>query len=283
MRNLYLFILMIVLSCGDHNQNNEMVSADAALVSVPNEKEMNHLLPPPPPDEESQKESEPQPIPKKIIKKGRLEIEVGDINKSQKTILENLKKTNAYNEGEFFSNSEEQEMLKMTIRVPNQNFDALMQSFGNDLGNVISKNVGSEDVTEEYTDVTIRLENKLTYLEKYRELVKKSTSTKDILEIQEKIRGLEEEIESSKGRLKFIDDRVKYSTLELTLIKNKPRNSVTSKIGFGSQFTDSVAEGWNNFVGFILGLISFWPFLLIIPIVIFVIRKWRKRKMEAKQ
>lgn len=172
MRNLYLFILVIALSCGEHSQNNEMISADAALISVPNEKEMNHLLPPPSPNE-NQQESEPRLVSKKIIKKGNLEVEVGDINQSRKTILDNIKKTNAYNEGEFFSNSEDQEILKMTIRVPNQNFDALMQSFGNDLGNVISKNVGSEDVTEEYTDVSIRLENKLTYLEKYRELVKK--------------------------------------------------------------------------------------------------------------
>lgn len=276
MQKLYLFILVILFSCNDHYQNNEMISADAALVSIPDEKEMNQPLPPPS-HNESQKGSEPKLISNKIIKKGRLEIEVGDIHKSQKTILENLKKTSAYNESEFFSNTEEQEILRMTIRVPNQNFDALLQSFGNDIGNVISKNIGTEDVTEEYTDVAIRMENKLTYLEKYRELVKKSTSTKDILEIQEKIRGLEEEIESSKGRLKFIDDRVKYSTLELTLIKNKPRNSVTSKIGFGSQFGDSLAQGWNNFVGFILGLISFWPFLLIIPFIIILIRKWRKR------
>ncbi|WP_083391928.1 DUF4349 domain-containing protein [Epilithonimonas lactis] len=59
----------------------------------------------------------------------------------------------------------------------------------------------------------MRLENKLTYLEKYRDLLKKSNSTKDILEIQENIRALEEEIESSKGRLKFIDDKVKYSII----------------------------------------------------------------------
>lgn len=284
MRKIYLlFLFATILSCGKNN-NHEMISADLALVDNVSAKSesSDKLLPPPNLIEEKTPSDNPQKISQKIIKTGRIEIEVGDINKAQKIITDNFKKLDAYKQGEFFSNSEEQEMLKMTIRVPNENFDNLLQSMDEGIGNVISKNIGTDDVTEEYTDVSIRLENKLTYLEKYRDLLKKSTNTKDILEIQENIRNLEEEIESSKGRLKFIDDKVKYSTIELTLIKNKPRNSVTSKIGFGSQFVDSVAQGWNNFVGFILGLITYWPFLLIIPIIIILFRKWRNRKRKSK-
>ncbi len=284
MRNLYLLIIVFFISCGKQDHHNEAVSMDAALVSVMDETEVEKS--PPPPNRISEKvasPSEPQKISSKIIKNGRIEIEVGDITKSQKIITENLKKNNAYKQGEFFSNNEDQETLKMTIRVPNQNFDNLLQSMDQGLGNVISKNISTDDVTEEYTDVSIRLQNKLTYLEKYRDLLKKSNSTKDILEIQENIRALEEEIESSKGRLKFIDDKVKYSTIELSLIKNKPRDSVTSKIGFGSQFADSIAAGWNNFIGFVLGLISYWPFLLIIPILIIIFRKWRKRRIKSKE
>ncbi|MPT32258.1 MAG: DUF4349 domain-containing protein [Chryseobacterium sp.] len=283
MRKIYfLFLFATILSCGKQDNYDKLETVSAmATVSEPSEMDAK-LLPSPESVQEKEISDNSQKIPKKIIKTGRIEIEVGDINKAQKIIVENLKKLNAYKQGEFFSNSEEQEMLKITIRVPNENFDNLLQSMDEGLGNVISKNIGTDDVTEEYTDVSIRLENKLAYLEKYRELLKKSTNTKDILEIQENIRNLEEEIESSKGRLKFIDDKVKYSTIELTLIKNKPRNSVTSKIGFGSQFVDSVAQGWNNFVGFILGLISYWPFLLIIPILIILFRKWRNRKRKSK-
>ncbi len=61
----------------------------------------------------------------------------------------------------------------MEIRVPNQNFDGLINSFSEGIGSVTQKNIRAEDVTEEYTDVAIRLENKLTYLEKYRELLKR--------------------------------------------------------------------------------------------------------------
>ncbi|WP_449399541.1 DUF4349 domain-containing protein [Chryseobacterium wanjuense] len=166
----------------------------------------------------------------------------------------------------------------MTIRVPHQNFDALVNSFSDGIGSVLSKNISSDDVTEEYTNVAIRLANKKIYLEKYRDMLKNAATTKDMLEIQENIRELEDEIDVSEGRLRLIDDRVKYSTLNLGLYKEKVRSSTTSKIGFGSRFGDSVTEGWNSFVVFFLGVISLWPFFLLIPVVIFLWRKWRLKK-----
>ena len=219
-------------------------------------------------------------ILKKVIKNGEMEIQVGEIKKAQNQVSEILKKNKAYIQSERFNNNDTAENLNLTIRVPHQNFDALINSFSNGVGSVLSKNISSDDVTEEYTDVSIKLENKKIYLEKYRDMLRGAKTTKDMLEIQENIRELEDEIDVSEGRLRFIDDRVNYSTLELMLYKEKVRSSTTSKIGFGSRFGDSVTEGWNSFVAFFLGIISFWPFLLLIPIAIFVWKKRRKNRVE---
>lgn len=221
-------------------------------------------------------------IAKKIIKNGDMMIDVADIKSAQEKVQNLVKSNKGYIQNENYSNNERETTVSMEIRIPNQNFDSLINSFSDGIGSITQKNIRVEDVTEEYTDVSIRLKNKLVYLEKYRDLLKRSASTKDLLEIQEKIRGLEEEIESSEGRLRYIDDQVNYSTLDLTLTKEKPRNTVTSKIGFGSRFVDSLANGWNGFVNFLLGIISFWPFLLIIPLIIFLFKKWRQRKSLKK-
>ena len=219
---------------------------------------------------------------KKIIKSGDITIDVSDIKTAQEKIQNSIKNNKAYIQNEKFYNSETQTTLSMEIRIPNENFDRLVNSFSDGIGSITQKNIRVEDVTEEYTDVSIRLKNKLVYLEKYRDLLKRSASTKDLLEIQEKIRGLEEEIESSEGRLRYIDDQVSYSTLDLTLIREKPRNTVTSKIGFGSRLVDSIANGWNIFVNFSLEIVSLWPFLFIIPIIILFWKKWRKRKSKKE-
>ncbi|WP_336959920.1 DUF4349 domain-containing protein [Chryseobacterium contaminans] len=217
-------------------------------------------------------------ISRKIIKNGNMRIQVGEIKKAQTLVSEILKKNNAYIQKEEFRNTDVDENLDLTIRVPHKSFDTLINSFSDGLGSVLSKNVSSDDVTEEYTDVSIKLANKKIYLEKYRDMLKSAANTKDMLEIQEKIRGLEDEIDVAEGRLRFIDDRVNYSTLNLSLYKEKVRSSATSKIGFGSRFADSITEGWNSFVAFLLGIISFWPFFLLLPLIIILWRKWKKKK-----
>ena len=219
-------------------------------------------------------------ISKKVIKNGEIEIQVGEIKKAQNQVSEILKKNKAYIQSERFSNNDTAENLNLTIRVPHQNFDALINSFSDGVGSVLSKNVSSDDVTQEYTDVSIKLENKKIYLEKYRDMLRSAKTTKDMLEIQENIRELEDEIDVSEGRLRFIDDRVNYSTLDLILYKEKVRSSTTSKVGFGSQFGDSITEGWNSFVAFFLGLISLWPFLLLIPVIVIMWKRWRKNRKK---
>ena len=103
----------------------------------------------------------------------------------------------------------------LLLRIPNTKFDSLVNLLEIGIGTLESKNLTSKDVTEEYTDLNIRLENSLAYVIQYKEILKKSKTVKEILEVQEKIRRIEEEIESKKGRIKYLDDKVKYSTLSI--------------------------------------------------------------------
>ena len=297
MKNIiFVLFCFIIFSC---NKSDAVADKSISAMTVIEDEdkakssEMDMLVPPPPPNEEPSKQpisaatSNSTPIanskktaiiPKKIIRNGEMEIQVGEIKKAHQKINEMIKNNKAYIQSERFSNNDTAENLNLTIRVPHQNFDALINSFSDGVGSVLSKNVSSDDVTEEYTDVSIKLENKKIYLEKYRDMLKSAKTTKDMLEIQENIRELEDEIDVSEGRLRFIDDRVNYSTLNLNLFKEKVRTSATSKIGFGSRFGDSVTEGWNSFVAFFLGLISLWPFLLLIPVIVLIWKKWRRNR-----
>lgn len=285
MKNLFLLLFCLSLSnCSKSGSNKHSVNTEIAQSK--NEAPMAILevasVPIPPPMEtpamEPTSPKKTDTISRKIIKNGDMRIQVGDIKKAQTQVNDILKSNKAYIQNEEFKNTDIDENLDLTIRVPHKNFDALVNSFSDGVGSVLSKNISSDDVTEEYTDVSIKLANKRIYLEKYRDMLRNAATTKDMLEIQENIRELEDEIDVSEGRLRFIDDRVNYSTLNLSLYKEKVRSSATSKIGFGSRFVDSLTEGWNSFVGFFLGIISLWPFLLLIPVIIFLWRRWRSRK-----
>ena len=278
---IFSLFLLVFLNC---SKTDKYSTVNASLIDVIPESP-SKMETPPPPMEVAKNEvpgevispKKTDTISKKIIKNGDMEIAVSNLLEAKNKISEIIKNNKAYLQSETFRNSDTSENINLVIRVPHQNFDAIINSFSDGIGSVEAKTVKAEDVTEEYTDVSIKLENKRIYLEKYREMLKNAASTKDMLEIQENIRALEDEIDVAEGRLRFIDDRVNYSTLELLLFKEKARSSATSKIGFGSRFGDSIAEGWNSFVSFLLGLISFWPFFIIIPLLIFAWKKWRRK------
>lgn len=291
MKKIFIPLSLLLLFNCNKSENQEEVKTQLMEV-ISDDK----VPPPPPPKQEvpisamvSAKEEnteskvlvpENNVIAKKIIKNGEIEIQVGDIKKAQNQTTAIVKKNNAYIQTERFVNTDIDERLFLTIRVPHKNFDGLINSFSNGIGSVLSKSISSDDVTEEYTDVSIKLGNKKIYLEKYRDMLRSAKTTKDMLEIQENIRELEDEIDVSEGRLRIIDDRVNYSTLNLVLYKEKVRSSTTSNISFGSRFGDSFTEGWNSFVAFFLRIISFWPFFLLIPIIILIWRKWQKSRLK---
>lgn len=277
--SLIILLTISFLACSKTDQYGNTTKVNAKLIDILPEN--NQSTSPPPLKEEVSDKNKVQNNSKKIIKNGEMTIAVAKIADAKSQVERILKKFDAYSQNETFRNSDTSEDLNLIIRVPSQNFDALINSFSNGIGSVEFKSIKADDVTEEYTEVSIRLANKKIYLDKYREMLKKASTTKDILEVQENIRALEDEIDVAEGRLRFIDDRVNYSTLNLNLHKEKIRSSATSKIGFGNRFGDSLTEGWNTFVSFFLGIISFWPFLIFLPFVVFLWRKW-KVKNKAK-
>lgn len=288
---IFLLSGLILINCSKPSGEKHEAKADLMEVLTEDRAPSPAAAPPPPPlsisekivsdengtNKDVQSSKKTDTISKKIIKNGDMKIQVGDIKKAQSQVNEIIRKNSAYVQKEEFQNTDMDDNLTLIIRVPHKNFDKLVRSFSNGVGSVLSKNISSNDVTEEYTDVAIKLANKKIYLEKYRDMLKSAATTKDMLEIQENIRELEDEIDVAEGRLRFIDDRVNYSTLNLNLYKEKVRSSATSKIGFGSRFADSVTEGWNSFISFLLGIISLWPFFLIIPVIVFIWRKWKSK------
>lgn len=221
----------------------------------------------------------------KIIKDGSISIKTNDINASKKGIDILLKKFNAYYEKENLENNEESISYDLKIRVPANNFERLISSLENGKDEIRSKSIQARDVTEEYVDIETRLTNKRVYLKRYKELLSKASTVKDILAIEENISKLQEEIESKEGRLKYLSDQVSFSTLELNLYKEKEFiYKAQPQDKFSERVKTSLNKGWKSVVNFALWTITKWP-LLILTIVGFfgfrrIIKKRRSRKAQ---
>ena len=219
---------------------------------------------------------------KKIIKDGTITIRTDDILATKKGIDDQLKKMNAYYESEDLQNNDETISYALKIRVPANNFELLISNIENGKDEIKSKNIQARDVSEEYVDIEARLTNKREYLKRYREILSKALTVKDILAIEENIRTLQEEIESKEGRLKYLSDQVAFCTLNLNLYKNvefiyKPQQQDK----FSERVKTSLSSGWTSVINFILWIITLWPYIiLIITIYIVIKRLFKKRKNE---
>jgi len=223
--------------------------------------------------------TEVQLTEQKVIRNGVMNIKVDDALKAKTEIDVILSKYKAYIGNEQFNNTDYSANYYIQIRVPAENLDALVGELEGLKGQVTNKSINATDVTEEYIDLETRLKNKRSYLDQYRELLKTARTVEDILKVREQIRILEEEIESVEGRLKYLRNQVSLSTLDLTLTQEKDYvYRPDRKINFFERLKESLSAGWYGFIDFCLRLIGLWPFWLVLIILIWLLRRFKKKK-----
>lgn len=232
--------------------------------------------------EESGVASNPDPVttgPKKIIKDGHMTVKSTDIAESKKSMDGILKNLKAYYETEELQNNDYRTSYTLRIRIPSENFEQLISAIESGGDEIMHKSIQTRDVTEQYMDIETRLTNKRGYLKRYKELLAKANSIKDILSIEAEIRPLEEEIESQEGRLRYLSDQVAFSTLNMTLYTDKEYvYKPQPKDNFWERVKKSVSSGWSAVVDFVLWTIAVWPFIILILIVYYQVRRVRRKR-----
>ncbi len=216
----------------------------------------------------------------KIIKTANLTLETQDLEKA-KANIEQLNKTYkavvmSQEEGTNYKGLK----LDFTIKVPAQNFDAWLADISKTYPYFDRKNISAADVTEEYMDVESRLKNKKVLEARYLELLKKANQINEILEIEREINKIREEIEIQEGRLKYLKEKVAFSTIYLNVYKTVPAMNHVKESYF-TRIISSIKGGWNFMLNLFLGLLYIWPLIIIIIFVIIYFKKRQKAKQNA--
>jgi hypothetical protein len=218
---------------------------------------------------------------RKLIKNGTISLEVKDIKTEKIKVDSLIKKYKAYFDKETTNRYDNSTILTLKIRIPSQDFEKFIVGIEKGGNKITNKEISTEDVTEEYIDLETRLLNKRKFMNRYQELLKSAKNIKEMLEIQEKIRSLEEEIESATGRLKYISNQVSYSTLELRLEQeNDFKYVIEKRDSVYEKLKQSIIGGWFVFVDFLYILLYNWVFIIFIAIGIYMFRKYRKKRKE---
>ncbi|WP_160366868.1 DUF4349 domain-containing protein [Sphingobacteruim zhuxiongii] len=220
-------------------------------------------------------------VNKKIVRTGNISIESKDVKASKKTLDGLLKNVQGYYENETVNNARAYTSFDLVVRIPSNKLDALLANLENGTDKITEKNLRAEDVSAQYYDTESRLKSKRAYLERYQQMVSSAKSVKDLLEIQEQIRMLQEEIDASEGVLRSLSGQVNYSTLTIHLFEENANLPMGSN-SFWTRVKDSFAFGWDLIENLTIGIIGLWPLLIVAVLVIYVIRSIRRRKRSNK-
>lgn len=278
---LGVIILLTLFGCAQNRDSAKFEMADEAMVAPTSEQIINET------DEtvettETAETAETAKTAKtaekaerKLIKEGRVEFETDDLNSTRESIFEAVKKYKGYVSSDQEFKSPGRKSNTVIIRVPAHNFDNLLSDATQGVKRFESKEINVKDVTEEFLDIQARLKTKKELEQRFIDLLKVAKNVTEILEIEKQIGELRSDIESIEGRLKYLQNRVSFSTLTMSFYETIPNETA-----FGQKFKNALRNGWDNLIWLFVGLTNIWTFILIAVAIVIGIRVYRKRKKQ---
>lgn len=145
-----------------------------------------------------------KPVERMLIYTGELRVEVAQAEEAARSFLAEVEAMGGY--------LQRQAGTSLTVRVPAAAFDAAFER-ARGAGRVLSESRQASDVTEEFADLGIRIENARRSRDRLLEILALAKEVEDILKVETELRRLTGEIERMEGRLKLLRDQVALATL----------------------------------------------------------------------
>lgn len=111
----------------------------------------------------------------------------------------------------------------VSVIVPSKSFRAVFAQIEN-LGEVTHRSIAAEDVSEEYHDAVVRLENMKATRKRLEEFLSKAPNINDMLTVERELERVVMDIDRTEGRMRFLRAHTAFSTLTVDLAA-KPKTT----------------------------------------------------------
>ncbi|MCI4668718.1 MAG: DUF4349 domain-containing protein [Bacteroidia bacterium] len=106
---------------------------------------------------------------------------------------------------------------RVVIRIPFEKFENALEEV-NKLGEIEDKVVKGQDVTEDFLDLEIRLENAQKARKRYLELLDKAQNVEEALKVEKELERLNREIDLLKGKINRLSNLSSFATITVNFI-----------------------------------------------------------------
>lgn len=215
---------------------------------------------------------------KKMIKTGLLKLEVKNFRNSSNRVHSTIRQLGGYIAHEEQSTSNERTETMITIKVPVEQFENMINQLPADEDKILERKVTTEDVTGDIVDTQARLETKKQLRAKYLEFLKESKKMEDVLQVQNSVNNVQQEIESAAGRVQSLSRQALFSTINLTFYQTVAGYTAgDADPSFFTRIGNAFKTGGSWIADLFVGLISVWPLLLLLLVIYF---GWKKVRIK---
>ena len=188
-------------------------------------------------------------IERMIVRTGDMWLVVNDIPVTLDQITELTDGFEGYVVSSGIWKEKERLVGSIAIRLPIEHFDDAIRTLREMAVDVTSESTSSKDVTEEYVDLTAKLQNLEATEEQLLRLMEKAETVDNILNVQRELSKTRGEIEQIKGRMQYLERTSATSLIEVNLAQAKLdvelyANKTRVKEGEEIQFTSQIVGGF---------------------------------------
>jgi len=222
----------------------------------------------------------------KIQKNGSVSVLVENIDES----IEALKSLNSAFKGQitsiYDSGKGNERAVQITVKVPVEKFEAYYEQLRKLEGEVVYANITTVDVTEEYIDITSRLNNLRNTEAQLNKILERADSVTDVLAVQRELNTVRGEIESYEQRKRYFDNQTDYAYISVNFAIDKTGLNIAEEQwkpwGEVKAAVKALVEVLKGLVNVIIWLVIFSPLVLIPYFLIKHLKKGKKTEKTGK-
>ena len=157
----------------------------------------------------------------------------------------------------------------ITLRVPAEGFDSALEAISTMSVEVTNLSTSGQDVTEEFVDLSARLENLEATAVRVRSFLEDADTVEEALAVNQELSRLEGEIESFKGRIQYLSQSAAFSTISINITPDELSQPI--EVG-GRRPSGIIRDALEALVDALQGLATFaiWLVIYFLPIALII-------------
>lgn len=227
---------------------------------------------------------------RQVIYTADLRMQVKDFANARNTIDKLITNSGGF----LLSFTEDQSSNEMSgsfkIKVPANGFNTFIDAIDKMPDKKLSKSINGEDVTEEYADLTARLKAKEVAEARLLAFMESAKTSKDLVAFSNELAQVQEDIERIKGRMRYIDQNVQYSTINIKMYQTLNGDSSEVSLDVQPSLMKKAGNALNKSADMLVELgkaivivaAFLVPLLPVIGVIIFIIYIVNRRKKRTK-